>query len=673
MRILTILIAALFMYTAGYAQKQDNVWCMGHGGGVDFNTNPPTAFQSKMKAIETTASISDRNTGALLFYTDGSRIWDASHNVMQNGSGIGLNESLQSVVQGALILPFFDDENKYYVFTLPSIIVEMGVLYYSVVDMTLNNGLGGVVPDMKKIKISNGFSEALIAIPGCEMVWLLTQNRYNGDFHAYKVTRNGVDSKPVVSPLGHSKIASLQTGFKATPDFKKILTRGEFLDADNIGSYLALYDFDAATGKMLNAMLIDTSDSTVYYGCEFSPNGKRLYASGYGNIFQYNLSLPTPSAIVASKTSIGQPSTFANGMQLRDDGNIYVVRYESDFLGRISNADALAPGCIYTDEAVEIGGRATYNVPAKIVYPSPAPEGIGTKKEASICNDAPAILRPDHSNPTWQDGSKDDTYTATQAGIYWARGYTADCKVNTDTFFVDEVTVDVTIGNDTTICPGATIVLQSNAQPSGTTYRWSNGSQDDNMVVTGEGTYGLAVTYKGCSDADEITVSHHPDISVELGNDTIVCNDVKMMLPQKSAAGSDDKFVWQDGTTGNTLEVTKGGKYFVTIDGKCGAVSDSITITRRNCSLFFPSAFSPNRDGKNDILRMLGDVTAISDYTLKIYNRWGQQVFTATNPLQGWNGMHGADIADMGTYYYYIQYKYKGETEMMKGDITLVR
>lgn len=43
-------------------------------------------------------------------------------------------------------------------------------------------------------------------------------------------------------------------------------------------------------------------------------------------------------------------------------------------------------------------------------------------------------------------------------------------------------------------------------------------------------------------------------------------------------------------------------------------------------------------------------------------NRWGQKVFTTVNPLQGWNGMHGASLADIGVYYYHMQYKYKGET-----------
>src|SRR5690606_36508749 len=118
--------------------------------------------------------VSDRNTGDLLFYTNGAKLWNRNHLPMSNGGGLFGNGTQLSTRQGVLIVPFIDDSTKYYVFSLdnvdhsmrinnpsfpfppgsfaPQVFVDnngdtvQGGLFYSVVDMNLNNGLGDVVP-----------------------------------------------------------------------------------------------------------------------------------------------------------------------------------------------------------------------------------------------------------------------------------------------------------------------------------------------------------------------------------------------------------------------------------------------------------------------------------------------------------------------------------------------
>ena len=63
-RIWLLLAGFILLCFSGFAQKQDNVWCMGHNGGVNFNTSPPVGFHSGMYSLEPTASISDKHTGA---------------------------------------------------------------------------------------------------------------------------------------------------------------------------------------------------------------------------------------------------------------------------------------------------------------------------------------------------------------------------------------------------------------------------------------------------------------------------------------------------------------------------------------------------------------------------------------------------------------------------------
>lgn len=673
-RIWFLLAGFILLCFSGFAQKQDNVWCMGNYGGVNFNTSPPATFLSKINSLENTASVSDRHTGTLLFYTDGYRLWDASHNVMQNGTGLGVDSNQQSTVQGAAIVPFIHDESKYYVFVLSTLTRENGQLFYSVVDMTLNNGLGGVVPGIKKIQIGVNFAEGMTVLQGCEMAWVVTQNIITGDFYAYKVSKDGVNHQPVISSATYPTSLSHAVCIKASPDYRTIATASAYFSDSTNFTYLALHDFNAATGKIINGRMADTTIAFNYYNCEFSPNGKYIYSSRGDSIFQHDITLPTKDAITASKMAVGYSvSGPVHAMQLRSDGNIYTARYGSNDLGMITNCDARPPYCTYKDRAVRIGGGANYTLPAWVTMPKMFTAGINTTTDDAICNGRALVLKHNKHNITWQDGSLDEHYTVTQPGVYWVHGHDEDCKINTDTFVVEEVNMKAFINNDTTICPGDTIVLQSNTQPQGTTYLWSNGNHGDNITVTDTGTYGLTITYKGCTDADETTVGYYLLPGIHLGNDTTVCNDVKIILPQSAVTTETGNYLWQDGSTGNTLDVTKPGKYFVTISSKCATVSDSITVLQRNCSLYFPGAFTPNGDGKNDIARMLGDVGSLMDYSLSIYNRWGERVYTTNDPAQGWNGMQGASLADIGIYFYQIQYKYKGENELMKGDILLLR
>lgn len=676
MRTISLFTIFFLFHLAAFAQKQDYVWCMGMNGGVNFNTNPPAVFQSKMNSIETTASVSDRYTGALLFYTDGHRIWDAMHQVMPNGIGVGQSDNDQSAVQGAVIVPFINDDNKYYVFVLSTPVVQHQEreLLYSVVDMTLNNGRGDVLPGVKRVQIAQSFNESMTMIPGCEMAWVVTQNIKTGDFYAYKVSEDGVELQPVISPVNYP-ISSINANcMRASPDLRKIAVSSFHIDGPVGYRYLALHNFDVSTGKLSNGQMIDTT-LFAYPNCEFSPKGKYLYTNTGDTVFQYDITLPAKEDITASRKAMGYTLQRGSmkGMQLRSDGNIYIVRQGDQYLDIISNCDARAPGCTYTSKAVRIGGSAFTNLPAWVADPKNYVTGTNTRRDTAICNGQSLLLKSNMLQAAWQDGNTATEYATTQAGVFWVKGYDADCKIKTDTFVVGDINLMVDIGSDTTICTGDTIVLQSNAQPAGATYLWSNGSTKDNIDVTDTGVYSLTISHNGCEDIDETTISHYPAVSIELGADTVICNDVQITLPQKTVAEEVDKYLWQDGSTGATLQVTASGRYFLTISSRCGAVSDTVTITKRNCSLYFPGAFSPNGDGKNDIARILGDVAALTDFTLNIYNRWGQKVFTTANPLLGWNGMHGASLADIGVYYYYMQYKYKGEAGSMKGDVTLVR
>jgi gliding motility-associated-like protein len=192
-------------------------------------------------------------------------------------------------------------------------------------------------------------------------------------------------------------------------------------------------------------------------------------------------------------------------------------------------------------------------------------------------------------------------------------------------------------------------------------------------MVHENGTYQLIVNYRSCADTDETNISYHPAVKIDLGNDTDICKGLIINLPQTVTTSVADRYLWQDGSAEKTFKVSEPGKYFVTLYNICETITDSIVITKRNCHFFFPSIFTPNGDGRNDMAHLVGDINALTDFNLAIYNRWGQCVYATNNPADGWNGDYKGKTAELGTYYYLVRYKYLGEAETLKGDIVLMR
>ena len=77
--------------------------------------------------------------------------------------------------------------------------------------------------------------------------------------------------------------------------------------------------------------------------------------------------------------------------------------------------------------------------------------------------------------------------------------------------------------------------------------------------------------------------------------------------------------------------------------------------------LYFPTAFTPDDDGLNDLFQPLGIKDDVTIYQLTIFNRWGQQVFETNNPYVGWDGKFGDEALGMGVYAYKVSYRIERE------------
>jgi gliding motility-associated-like protein len=104
--------------------------------------------------------------------------------------------------------------------------------------------------------------------------------------------------------------------------------------------------------------------------------------------------------------------------------------------------------------------------------------------------------------------------------------------------------------------------------------------------------------------------------------------------------------------------------------------ADSVLIeTQSCCQVSFPSAFSPNGDGRNDRFHILTiGHHQISDF--RVVNRWGQTVFETRDEVTGWDGTFNGQLQDIGTYYYYLRFRCvegKARDVEQKGEFVLIR
>lgn len=240
-------------------------------------------------------------------------------------------------------------------------------------------------------------------------------------------------------------------------------------------------------------------------------------------------------------------------------------------------------------------------------------------------------------------------------------------------------------------CPGAPIQFQdlSSATIKPVDYwQWDFGdgtlSYDQNPVHTypNGGIYNVILVSKNIKSCIDTVVQHLvvEDFKPFAGNDTIIVKDEHILF---NATGG-TRYTWFPPTYLSDTSVRNPVGYFpdtgrfnytVFVQTPYGCKGyDTIQVMVVNQAAFFvPTAFTPNGDGINDYFHPVAVGYRSLEY-LRVFNRWGEQVYLGKDLETGWDGNYKNQKAEMGTYFWELKFTDRfGKQGFMKGDVTLLR
>lgn len=543
--------------------RANGVWTFYDSLGLNFNDPNNFLFTSNVWGqwgAEGSASVADPVTGELLFYSNGGSVWNKNHQLMPNGGGIlgnGTNDEY-SAMQGVCIVEKVGDPGKFYLFSLEGHAVINNNpplarrLYYSVIDMALDGGMGDVLSGMKNILLDSAFlGEAMIAVPGdnCDDIWLITHALDSAIFKAYHITAAGVQHTPVLSYTGsqiqgevnflmfgsipvQSK-AYYQSCMAVSPDRKKIAINVHGAEEMNIintklsstgrTAGTLVCNFDPGTGEVSDAILIDTVGGD---GLAFSPDNSKLYTFSIPRIDrapainQFDISIFDSTSIVSSRfvlQSFPMPTVMdhINGqvdairkLRLYND-TIFVSNRINSSIDRINNPNLTGMLANYEPNAISLpsaSARSLIDLPNDVVLAGTRDTLARLIFDTVICNTqltlGPSVSGYNMGNYQWNDNTSDSFLTVNQSGVYWVR-YNDWCHYWIDSFIVE-------------IDPMAPPIITINIDTLSTlatyqSYQWLLGGEiiagatQRSYKVLENGNYQVIVSNdQGCVDTSEV-------------------------------------------------------------------------------------------------------------------------------------------------------------------------
>lgn len=336
--------------------------------------------------------------------------------------------------------------------------------------------------------------------------------------------------------------------------------------------------------------------------------------------------------------------------------------------GGVFSLEASLNNCVYSDEV------------SVTLTPSP---NFNLGPDLELCDGESALLNPNYPDGDfeWQDGSNTNTYLVEEAGTYSLTISQGNCTGS------DEVTVTYTpvpvfdLGPDLLHCFNEDHLIEVNTGFDNAEVSWNTGATGESIAPNTSGFYQATANLNDCIYSDGLNLEIIPPLNFDLGEDRVLCQGQELELsanPQNFNYPLD--FEWSNGDYSPSSIVSSSGNVEVVVSSDCEVLSDQVLVLfeQCGCEIYVPNAFTPDQDGVNEFFKVETECV-FQEYSLLIFNRDGEVVFSSLDPSDLWDGSHqlGSHFVPNGSYIYRIEYVSETlngiESETLSGHVTLLR
>ncbi len=480
-------------------------------------------------------------SGNLLFYGGDDKIYNANHTLMPNSVGLNCTTTPK---QGPVAVQVPGNANRYY-YIYPG--GAGSPLKYSIIDMTMQTGLGDVDNAFKNIQLRAVVAEGIIPIRktnACNEYWVLSHN-IGSSFYVEQITAAGIAN------FNAQNVGPASTSMGAYMDYAPATGKLAML----YGSFnVALFDFNAATGAVtnyVNVPLPSVPFCLEYYSVAFSPNGNKLYVGGgYGQNHLVQVDLANGNLVTSIATGNG-----GNTLKLGPDGKIYGGILYTAFIGIVNNPDLPGLACNYTPNAINTGNVTFSDIGLPHIglhdFNSSSASIIGN---STICQgDSSTLTASGGTNYLWSTGASTSIITVTPSATttYTVTVTSGNCTASATITVTVSNSVNATIMGNNTICAGDMATLNGSG---GTSYLWSTSATTQTIVVspTVTTTYTLTVSSGSCSDTAQYTVNVLPPPVASINGTSPVCLGSGTTL----TASGGVSYLWNTSATTTAINIT---------------------------------------------------------------------------------------------------------------------
>jgi gliding motility-associated-like protein len=314
----------------------------------------------------------------------------------------------------------------------------------------------------------------------------------------------------------------------------------------------------------------------------------------------------------------------------------------------------------YTVTVTSSDGKCRSTANSNVVF-TPSPKVNITAPSRLCLTPFPTQLIASPSGGTWAGSNVNSAgvFTINAVGIYEVRYEVTQsgCKGKDR----KEITVlDAPIfelGPDKSLCRGNTDFIGVATPQTGVNYRWSSGENTPTIFPERTGKYTLTATKGLCRTLDDITVTILPSPFVNLKDEIPLCVPSTLPVRLDAGGGVGLSYLWTPGgQKTRQISVNNIGNYSVKVTNtsNCSTTAQTKVIDRCDPSILVPEIITPNGDNLNDNFQVFPFY--IKEYDLKIFNRWGELIFTSRSPEDRWDGKYKGILVKPDSFAWVITY-----------------